>query len=119
MAMTRTAPPARAPTPETTKAAREPARARGIFGIWEPGARSAGDLERLIGKTRAALLGALTEPASTTGLAARTGIPVSSVSEHLAVLRATGLVATTRTGRFLLHQRTTLGTDLVGPLAGF
>jgi DNA-binding IclR family transcriptional regulator len=53
-------------------------------------------------------------PASTTGLAARTGIPVSSVSEHLSVLRASGLVATTRTGRFLVHQRTALGVALAG-----
>ena len=62
--------------------------ARGIFGLWEPGAHSAGDLARLIGKTRAELLTALADPASTTGLAARTGVPVSSVSDHLAVLRA-------------------------------
>ena len=90
--------------------------ARGIFGLWEPGAHSPGDLARLIGKTRAELLTALADPASTTGLAARTGVPVSSVSEHLAVLRATGLVATTRTGRSLTHQRTTLGATLAGML---
>ena len=88
--------------------------ARGIFGLWEPGAHSAGDLARLIGKTRAELLTALADPASTTGLAARTGVPVSSVSDHLAVLRAAGLVATTRTGRYLTHQRTILGATLVG-----
>lgn len=88
--------------------------ARAIFGLWEPGARSPGDLARLIGKTRAGLLTALADPASTTGPAARTGVPVSSVSEHLAMLRATGLVATTRTGRSLTHQRTTLGAALAG-----
>ena len=88
--------------------------ARAIFGLWEQGARSAGDLARLIGKTRAELLTALADPASTTGLAARTGVPVSSVSEHLAVLRGAGLVATTRTGRSLTHQRTTLGATLAG-----
>jgi hypothetical protein len=37
---------------------------------------------------------------------------VSSTSEHLAVLRAAGLVATTRTGRFLVHQLTPLGVAL-------
>jgi DNA-binding IclR family transcriptional regulator len=67
-----------------------------------------------MGRTRAALLTALAAPASTTGLAARTGIPVSSVSEHLGVLRANGLVSTTRTGRFLVHHRTTLGLTLAG-----
>jgi Bacterial regulatory protein, arsR family len=36
----------------------------------------------------------------------------SSVSEHLAILRAAGLVSTTRTGRYLVHQRTALGVAL-------
>jgi DNA-binding transcriptional ArsR family regulator len=88
--------------------------ARGIATIWQPPAQSDSDLAALIGKTRAAVLTALTEPASTTGLAARCGISVSSASEHLAVLRATGLVATARTGRFLVHQRTPLGVALSG-----
>jgi DNA-binding transcriptional ArsR family regulator len=88
--------------------------ARGIHGLWQQGSRSSEDLARLIGRTRAALLTALAAPASTTGLAARTGIPVSSVSEHLSVLRANGLVSTTRTGRFLLHHRTAMGLVLAG-----
>ena len=88
--------------------------ARGIHGLWQQGPRSRDDLVRLIGRTRAAVLTALAAPASTTGLAARTGIPVSSVSEHLGVLRANGLVSTTRTGRFLVHHRTTLGLTLAG-----
>ncbi|HEX4833701.1 MAG TPA: helix-turn-helix domain-containing protein [Trebonia sp.] len=88
--------------------------ARGIAGIWQPGARSGEDLARLVGRTRAALLAALAEPASTTGLAARASIGVSSASEHLAVLRACGLVSTTRTGRYLVHQRTALGVALAG-----
>jgi DNA-binding transcriptional ArsR family regulator len=70
------------------------------------------DLARLIGRPRAVLLTALAEPASTTGLAARARLPVSSVSEHLAILRAAGLVSTTRTGRYLVHQRTALGVAL-------
>ena len=88
--------------------------ARGIHGLWQQGTHSSEDLARLIGRTRATLLTALATPASTTGLAARTGIPVSSVSEHLAVLRANGLISTTRTGRFLLHHRTALGLALAG-----
>jgi DNA-binding transcriptional ArsR family regulator len=86
--------------------------ARGIGEIWHPPRRSGGDLAALIGKTRATVLQALAEPASTTGLADRTGVPVSSVSEHLSVLRAAGLVSTSRTGRFLLHRRTALGVAL-------
>jgi hypothetical protein len=88
--------------------------ARGVSGIWQQGSRSRADLIRLIGRTRAAMLMALAEPASTTGLAARTRIPASSVSEHLGVMRANGLVSTTRTGRFLVHQRTALGLALAG-----
>jgi DNA-binding transcriptional ArsR family regulator len=88
--------------------------ARGAGLMWQPGARSGADLVRLVGRARATLLTALAEPASTTGLAARVSIPVSSVSEHLAILRATGLVSTTRTGRYLVHQRTALGVALAG-----
>jgi DNA-binding transcriptional ArsR family regulator len=88
--------------------------ARGVLSLWQPGSQSADNIARLIGKTRAALLTALAEPASTTGLASRTGIPVSSVSDHLAVLRASGLITTVRTGRFLVHQRTALGVALSG-----
>jgi DNA-binding transcriptional ArsR family regulator len=86
--------------------------ARGVAAFWRQDSRSRDDLARLIGRTRALLLTALAEPASTTGLAARTGLPASSVSEHLAVLRANGLITTTRTGRYLHHQRTPLGTAL-------
>ena len=86
--------------------------ARGIHGLWQAKVRSSEDLARLIGRTRAVLLTALTTPASTTGVASRTGLPLSSVSEHLAVLRANGLISTTRTGRFLLHQLTALGLAL-------
>lgn len=92
--------------------------ARGIFGLWGPETGSDQDLERLVGRARATLLRALEEPASTTGLAARAGLAVSSVSEHVAILRANGLVSTTRTGRFLVHQRTELGTALCAPAGG-
>lgn len=88
--------------------------ARGISDIWQPTRRAAGDVARLIGRTRAILLTALAQPASTSGLAARCDLPVSTVSEHLAVLRANGLVSTVRVGRSLLHQRTALGVALVG-----
>jgi DNA-binding transcriptional ArsR family regulator len=88
--------------------------ARGIASLWRPPAGSSVDLARLLGRTRATVLTALAEPASTTGLAARCRLPVSSVSEHLTVLRGTGLVSTTRAGRFLVHQRTPLGVALAG-----
>jgi DNA-binding transcriptional ArsR family regulator len=86
--------------------------ARGIAALWQPPAHAASDLAHLIGTTRAKLLKALAEPASTTGLAARCGLPISTTSEHLTVLRANSLITTTRTGRFLHHQRTPLGIAL-------
>jgi DNA-binding transcriptional ArsR family regulator len=86
--------------------------ARGIATFWQPPARTPSDLGQLIGATRAMLLNALAEPASTTGLAARCGLPLSTVSEHLTILRANGLITTTRTGRYLHHQRTPLGIAL-------
>ena len=92
--------------------------ARGTATLWQPPARDPGDLARLIGATRARLLCALTEPASTSGLAARCGLPASTTSEHLAVLRANGLVAATRTGRYLRHERTPLGVALTPAVLG-
>lgn len=88
--------------------------ARGIAALWAPRADTSAALDRLLGRTRARLLSALTEPTSTTGLARRCGLPNSTVSEHLTVLRDAGLVATHRVGRWLRHTRTPLGTQLSG-----
>jgi DNA-binding transcriptional ArsR family regulator len=91
---------------------------RGIALLWqEPAAQRAG-LARLLGRTRATLLVALAEPTSITGLAARCGLPVSTVSEHVAVLRAAGLVAARRAGRHLLHEQTPLGIAMITAEAG-
>jgi DNA-binding transcriptional ArsR family regulator len=49
---------------------------------------------------------ALAAPASTSVLAARTGLTAGGVSQHLAVLRAAGLVRTHRSGRTVLNVRT-------------
>lgn len=86
--------------------------ARGIAALWEPRSDPPAALGRLIGHTRAVLLAALTEPTSTTGLGRRCTLPNSTVSEQLTVLRESGLVTTHRSGRFLLHTRTPLGTQL-------
>jgi DNA-binding transcriptional ArsR family regulator len=89
--------------------------ARGIAALWEPRSQPPAALDRLIGHTRAVLLASLTEPTSTTGLARRCGLPNSTVSEHLTILRDAGLVTTHRTGRYLQHVRTPLGTQLTAP----
>jgi DNA-binding transcriptional ArsR family regulator len=86
--------------------------ARGTAALRQPPGRTTSDLAHLVGATRARLLAALEEPATTTGLAARCGLPVSTTSEHLTVLRANGLITATRTGRSLRHQRTLLGAAL-------
>lgn len=87
--------------------------ARGIGRLWERATDvDGGPLARLIGTTRATILAALSVPASTTGLAARCRLPTSTVSEHLTALRACELITTVRTGRYLIHQQTVLGTAL-------
>lgn len=72
-----------------------------------------GGLDRLIGANRAALLRMLDQPAGTTGLAARTRLPVGSVGNHLRVLLDSGAVTRRRSGRAVLYWRTPLGDALV------
>jgi DNA-binding transcriptional ArsR family regulator len=89
--------------------------ARGIGNLWQPPAGSAGGsaLARLLGRTRAALLAGLAEPAPTNWLAHRHGMAPATVSEHLAVLRDAGLVTAGRHGREVRYRRTQLGDALV------
>jgi hypothetical protein len=47
-------------------------------------------------------------------LARRTGVSLASASQHAAVLRSAGLVATRRTGPAVLHTGTPLGKHLAG-----
>jgi DNA-binding transcriptional ArsR family regulator len=87
--------------------------ARGIAELWQPAAtpRSAA-LARLLGRTRAALLESLAEPASTHILASRHELAPSTVSEHLTALLDAGLVIRRRHRHAVLYQRTPLGTEL-------
>ncbi|MPZ81456.1 MAG: helix-turn-helix domain-containing protein, partial [Actinophytocola sp.] len=71
--------------------------ARGIAALWQQ-VEPAEQLHRLIGRTRATLLAALSEPRSTTGLARTCALPASTVSEQVRILRETGLVTTHRVG---------------------
>ncbi|MDX3239234.1 DUF5937 family protein [Streptomyces sp. ME03-5709C] len=88
--------------------------ARGIGGLWQAPQAASEALVRLLGANRAALLGGLGEPASTTALAHRHGLALSSVSAHLAVLRDAGLLTSRRYGHQVLYERTPLGGALVG-----
>jgi DNA-binding transcriptional ArsR family regulator len=76
----------------------------------------AGAVHRLLGHTRAEVLRRVSEPGrhTTSSLARDTGISPSSSSEHLAVLRAAGLVISHRRGGAVVHRATDSGTDLLG-----
>jgi DNA-binding transcriptional ArsR family regulator len=91
--------------------------ARGAGGLWGAAATAGRALVALLGQRRATVLGALVEAQTTSGLAVRCQLPTSSVSEHLAVLRAAGLTTATRTGRYVMHARTPLGAALAGDAA--
>ncbi len=88
--------------------------ARGVAALWsrEP-AGAPGGLARLLGPTRAAILTALDEPASTTQLVAALHLSVGGVGDHLAALRDAGVVSRARTGRSVLYTRTSVGDALV------
>lgn len=98
--------------------------ARGVGNLWQAagGARTAaggaaGDaaaaLARLIGRTRAQLLDGLGEPAATSTLAHRHALAPATVSEHLSVLRASGLVTGERHRHEIRYRRTPLGDTLL------
>jgi DNA-binding transcriptional ArsR family regulator len=99
--------------------------ARGVGALWEQRNRSTGTgtgtgddsqdgpLARLLGASRAAVLVALEEPASTTQLAAILGQSLGGLGGHLAVLRDAGLATKARFGRTVLYSRTPVGDALV------
>ncbi|MFF1559603.1 DUF5937 family protein [Streptomyces sp. NPDC058279] len=89
--------------------------ARGIGALWtSPTEVTPRPLAALLGRARADILCALTEPASTTALAARLSLAPSTVSAHLGTLRAAGLLIAARHGRQVLYERTPLAIALTG-----
>ncbi|MFE7596411.1 ArsR/SmtB family transcription factor [Streptomyces sp. NPDC057494] len=72
-------------------------------------------LAGVLGRTRAELLRALTEPRTTTELARRLGVSNATASAHAQALRAAGLLTTTRTGRSVHHAATPLAALLPQP----
>lgn len=91
---------------------------RGTGALWEPPARTPDGLAGVLGRTRARLLVELSAPASTTALAARTGLTAGGVSQHLVALRAAGLVTSHRDGRSVLNIRTGVADALLGTADG-
>ena len=87
--------------------------ARGIAELWQPARTAQSDaLARLLGRTRAALLESLAEPASTHTLARRHELAASTVSEHLAALRDARLVTSRRERHAVMYRQTPLGGAL-------
>jgi hypothetical protein len=87
--------------------------ARGIGGLWaETGPAASRALVRLLGTGRAAILTGLEAPSTTTALAHRHAMAMSSVSAHLSVLRHAGLLVSRRYGHQVLYERTPLGNAM-------
>ncbi|RKN42977.1 ArsR family transcriptional regulator [Streptomyces hoynatensis] len=86
--------------------------ATGLLAGPEPAGPPGAALGRLLGPARAAVLGQLGSPLSTTQLVALTGLSLGSVGGHLKVLREARLVHRRRSGRLVLYYRTALGEAL-------
>lgn len=81
--------------------------ARAVGTLWER--RHGGEgLARLLGRSRAQILAFTSSPTTTTQLAARTGLSLGAVSQHLTVLRDSGLV----TGHRYRHEVNYTASDL-------
>ncbi|WP_410604823.1 DUF5937 family protein [Amycolatopsis sp. lyj-90] len=87
--------------------------ARGVAELWSEPGRPSGALAGVLGRTKAALLTTLNEPASTTELARRLDFSAPTVSQHLTAMRAAGLLDTRRHGREVRYLRTELGDALL------
>lgn len=93
--------------------------ARGVAALWSTGATPPGHgLAGLLGRSRARVLVALDEPASTTQLASTLDLALGSVGHHLAALRNAGLVNRSRAGRSVLYRRTPIGDALTSTSSG-
>jgi DNA-binding transcriptional ArsR family regulator len=95
--------------------------ARGVGKLWENASDSAASsgtviddsLAMLLGRSRAAILVSLALAQSTTELSLRLGQSPPAVSQHLSVLRRSGLVASWRSGRSVMYRRTALATSII------
>jgi DNA-binding transcriptional ArsR family regulator len=70
-------------------------------------------IAELLGRTRAAVLQAATEPHTTADLARELRISAASVSAHTKTLREAGLLTSERAGKAVFHSATPLGHRLL------
>ena len=93
--------------------------ARGQGALWESErVANPAAIAAVLGETRASLLSALGDPASSTELGVRFGVSASAVNQHLRALRDAGLLVSTRYGHSVLYLRSELGTALLEARAG-
>lgn len=93
--------------------------ARGQGALWEAErVANPAAVAGILGDTRASLLAALGDPASSTELGVRFGVTPSAVNQHLRALRDAGLLVSTRYGRSVLYLRSELGSALLAGGAG-
>jgi DNA-binding transcriptional ArsR family regulator len=86
---------------------------RGAALLWEQEPTTRPDsLSALLGRTRALILESTGIPATTSSLSAQLSLTPATISEHLSVLTAAGLLSSRRQGRRVLYTRTALGTTL-------
>lgn len=89
---------------------------RGIGTLWATSEARVPDdnaLGTLLGRSRGAILRSVELPKSTTELARELGLSAPTVSIHLSTLQRCGMVASWRSGRRVLYQRTPLATSVV------
>ncbi len=87
---------------------------RGLGLLWRaPDREAEAGLVGVVGPTRAALLTALSEPATTTELATRCRLSAGGVSQQLRLLLRAGLVTRHRIGRRVLYARTLAAESLL------
>ncbi|TNC26100.1 DUF5937 family protein [Amycolatopsis alkalitolerans] len=87
--------------------------ARGIARVWSPAREPDRRLAAVLGRTKAALLASLDEPACTAALAARLGLAPGTVSAHLTALRDAGILTSSRNGHEVRYRRSDLGEGLL------
>jgi len=90
-----------------------PAADAGYDHLWNGSRRPGAALAALVGRNRAAVLRSIADGCTTTELAGRAGISLAAASQHAAVLRDAGLIASRRQGGAVLHVLTPLGTELL------
>lgn len=90
--------------------------ARGVGRVWEGIScleRQEDGLGALLGRTRAAILSRLSVPMSTTQLARELRQSPGSVSQHLSILRDSGMAISWRSGRSVFYRQTPLAESLI------